>query len=145
MISEESADARYRRYRDQAGKFNTLVKAVQMAELVEALKGTGPFTVFAPTDEAFSALPSEVVQNLLNDKQKLTEILKYHVVSGRYPASEVGRMPTASTLQGGQVRFDTSRGVKVNEANVVNPDVMCSNGIIHVIDRVLIPSGVSVR
>jgi uncharacterized surface protein with fasciclin (FAS1) repeats len=123
-----------------AGKFTTLAKALAEAGLVETLKGTGPYTVFAPTDEAFASLPAGTLDGLLADKAKLAEVLTYHVVPGKVTAADVAKMTEATTVQGGKVRIDTAVGVKVNDANVVATDIMASNGVIHVIDRVILPN-----
>ena len=122
-----------------AAKFNTLVTAVKEAGLVEALKGDGPFTVFAPTDAAFAKLPEGTLESLLQDKEKLKAVLLYHVVSGKVTAADVSKIDSAKTLQGGSVHVSTCDGVKINNAKVVKADVMTSNGVIHVIDTVLIP------
>ena len=125
-----------------AGSFQKLVAAVKAAGLVDTLKGEGPFTVFAPTDEAFAKLPEGTVESLLKpeNKDKLTAILTYHVVAGKVPAKKVVDLDSAKTVNGAEVSIDaTSTGVKVNEANVTKTDVMCSNGIIHIIDTVLLP------
>jgi len=124
-----------------AGSFSTLVKAVQAAGLVETLKGAGPFTVFAPTDEAFAALPAGTLDAVLKDKAKLTSILTYHVVSGKIMAKDVVGMngKTAKTVQGGDLKIDTTSGVKIGGATVITADVETSNGVIHVIDKVLLP------
>jgi uncharacterized surface protein with fasciclin (FAS1) repeats len=124
-----------------AGSFNTLVAAVKAAGLVDTLKGKGPFTVFAPTDEAFAKLPAGTVESLLKpeNRDKLIKILTYHVVAGKVTASEVTKLKDAKTVQGGKVMFSTKNGVKVNGSNVVKADVMASNGVIHVIDTVLMP------
>ncbi len=126
-----------------AGQFNTLAAALKAADLVETLKGKGPFTVFAPTDEAFAKLPAGTVEDLLKpeNKEKLKAILLYHVVSGKVKAKDVAKLngKTATTVQGGTVAIDTTSGVKVNTATVVKADVKAKNGIIHVIDTVLIP------
>ncbi len=126
-----------------AGDFQTLVAAVQAAGLVDMLKGPGPFTVFAPTDAAFAKLPAGTVESLLlpENKDKLIAILSYHVVSGDVRAAEVVALDTAQTVQGSSlpIRADAS-GVRVGEANVLATDVTCSNGVIHVIDTVLIPA-----
>lgn len=122
-----------------AGDFKTLVTAIQAAGLVEALKGKGPFTVFAPTDEAFAKLPKGTLEGLLKDKEKLQAVLKYHVVAGSVKAADVVKLTEAETLQGGKVRIDAGDGVKVDEANVVKTDILTKNGVIHVIDAVLIP------
>jgi uncharacterized surface protein with fasciclin (FAS1) repeats len=123
-----------------AGSFNTLVAAVQAAGLVDTLKGAGPFTVFAPTDEAFSKLPAGTVDSLLKDIPQLTKILTYHVVSGKVLSSDVVKLDKATTVQGSDVKIDASNGVKVNDATVVTPDVEADNGVIHVIDSVLLPA-----
>ena len=124
-----------------AGSFATLVAAVQAAGLVETLKGEGPFTVFAPTDDAFAALPEDTVQSLLlpENKEKLTSILTYHVVSGKVMSSDLTNNMMAETVQGGQVKIMTYGGVTVNDANVVTADIEASNGVIHVIDAVILP------
>ncbi|EWM23234.1 beta-ig-h3 fasciclin [Nannochloropsis gaditana] len=127
-----------------AGSFKTLATALTAAGLVETLKGPGPFTVFAPTDEAFNKLEAATLNALLADKEKLTSILTYHVVSGRVPAADVLKLTSAKTVQGGDVAVAvSSTGVKVNNANVVATDVEASNGIIHIIDSVLIPGAVA--
>lgn len=124
-----------------AGSFNTLVAAVKAAGLVDTLKGAGPFTVFAPTDDAFAKLPSGTVDALLTDIPKLKKILTYHVVSGKVMASDVVKLNSATTVQGSDVKIDASNGgVKVNDATVANADVAADNGVIHIIDTVLIPA-----
>lgn len=125
-----------------AGSFNTLVKAVQVAGLVDTLKGPGPFTVFAPTDEAFAKLPAGTLEAVLADKDKLTAILTYHVVAGKVMAADVVGLhgKSAKTVQGGELAIDTSNGVKVGTATVVKTDIECDNGVIHVIDSVLLPA-----
>jgi uncharacterized surface protein with fasciclin (FAS1) repeats len=126
-----------------AGKFNTLVAAVKAAGLAEALSGKGPFTVFAPTDEAFAKLPKGTVETLLKpeNKEKLVAILKYHVVSGSYPAAKVVAADSLTTLQGGKLTIKkTDDGVFVDKAKVAATDVMCSNGVIHIIDSVVLPA-----
>jgi len=123
-----------------AGSFNTLVAAVKAANLVDTLKGAGPFTVFAPTDEAFAKLPAGTVDALLQDIPKLTKILTYHVVSGKVMAGDVVKLKSATTVEGSTVKIDASNGVKVNDAKVVTPDVAADNGVIHVIDTVLLPA-----
>ena len=122
-----------------AGSFKTLVTAVQAAGLVDTLSGAGPFTVFAPTDEAFAKIPKETLDAVLADKAKLTAILTYHVVAGKVMASDVMGLTSAKTVQGGEVKIDTSDGVMINDAKVVQADIECSNGVIHVIDSVLMP------
>lgn len=122
-----------------AGSFKTLATALEAGELVEALKGKGPFTVFAPTDEAFGKLPKGTLDALLKDKQKLRAILTYHVVPGKVTAADVVKLDSAKTLQGQSLKINTKKGVKVNNAKVVQADVSASNGVIHVIDTVLLP------
>lgn len=124
-----------------AGSFGTLVAAVQAAGLVDTLKGEGPFTVFAPTDEAFAALPKGTVDSLLQpeNKDQLVAILTYHVVPGKVMSTDLSDGMTATTVQGSDVTIGTEGGVTVNGANVVAPDVEASNGVIHVIDAVILP------
>jgi uncharacterized surface protein with fasciclin (FAS1) repeats len=123
-----------------AGSFSTLVTAVKAANLVETLKGKGPFTLFAPTDEAFAKLPEGTVAALLKDIPKLKKILTYHVVSGKVMAADVMKMKSAKTVEGEDVKIDASSGVKVNDATVTTPDVAADNGVIHIIDTVLMPA-----
>jgi uncharacterized surface protein with fasciclin (FAS1) repeats len=123
-----------------AGDFNTLVTAIKAAGLVDTLKGTGPFTVFAPTDAAFAKLPAGTLEALLADKAKLTQILTYHVVAGKVMASDVIKLTSAKTVEGQDVAISTKNGVMVNNANVTSTDIVTSNGVIHVIDTVLIPN-----
>jgi uncharacterized surface protein with fasciclin (FAS1) repeats len=125
-----------------AGSFKTLAAALQAAGLVDTLKGAGPFTVFAPTDEAFAKLPAGTVENLLKpeNKAKLQAVLTYHVVPGRVTASEVAKLSSAKTVNGQAVTVAASTGaVMVDQAKVTKADVMASNGVIHVIDTVLLP------
>jgi uncharacterized surface protein with fasciclin (FAS1) repeats len=125
-----------------AGSFKTLVAAAQAAGLVDTLKGKGPLTVFAPTDEAFAKLPAGTVENLLKpeNKDKLTAVLTYHVVPGRVTAEEVVTLTTAKTVNGRSLRINAKDGeVTVDDARVTATDIMASNGIIHVIDTVVIP------
>lgn len=121
----------------QAGKFKTLAAALGAADLVDALKGDGPFTVFAPTDEAFAALPEGTVEELLKpaNKKKLQAILKYHVVSGKIMAGDVLKAGEVETLEGSKAPV----GLTIGGANIVKTDIECSNGVIHVIDRVILP------
>lgn len=125
-----------------AGSFNTLVAAVKAAGLVDTLKSKGPFTVFAPTDDAFAKLPAGTVENLLKpeNKDQLVSILTYHVVSGAVKAADVVKLTAAKTVQGSEVTISTTDGVKVDGANVVKTDIECANGIIHVIDSVILPT-----
>ncbi len=121
-----------------AGSFKTLVTAVQAAGLVDTLKGPGPFTVFAPTDEAFAKIPKADLDALLADKDKLTAVLTYHVVPGKVMAADV-KAGKVKTVQGSELTVSTMGGVKVDAANVVTTDVAASNGVIHVIDSVIMP------
>ncbi|HSB08361.1 MAG TPA: fasciclin domain-containing protein [Blastocatellia bacterium] len=124
----------------EAGSFTTLAKALQATGLIDTLKQPGPFTVFAPTDEAFAKLPAGTIESLLKDPQKLKQILLYHVVPGRVLAKDVVKIKSAKTAQGSSIRVTTSRaGVMVDSANVVKTDILTSNGVIHVIDSVIIP------
>jgi len=125
----------------EAGSFTTLVAAVEAAGLVDTLKGEGPFTVFAPTDDAFAALPEGTVDELLKpeNKDKLTAILTYHVVPGKVMSGDLTNNMMADTAQGGQVTIMTEGGVTVDGANVVTADIEASNGVIHVIDAVIMP------
>lgn len=124
----------------EAGSFNTLATALEAAGLVETLKGEGPFTVFAPTDEAFAKIPEAQLNALLADKEQLTAVLTYHVVAGKVTASDVVGLDTATTVQGSNIDITVSdSGVMVDGANVVTTDIMASNGVIHVIDSVILP------
>ncbi|WP_170513852.1 fasciclin domain-containing protein [Ruegeria atlantica] len=125
-----------------AGSFNTLVAAVQAAGLVDTLKGDGPFTVFAPSDEAFAALPEGTVETLLlpENKDQLVEILTYHVVPAKVMSGDIaGKRAKVRTVQGDQLSVNAKKGVKVNDAKVVQADIEASNGVIHVIDAVILP------
>jgi uncharacterized surface protein with fasciclin (FAS1) repeats len=125
-----------------AGKFNTLVAAVKAAGLVETLKGPGPFTVFAPTDAAFAKLPEGTVENLLKpeNKERLQSILKYHVVPGKVMARDVVKLDSAKTVQGQSVTIKTDNGtVMIDDAKVTKADIAASNGVIHVVDSVILP------
>jgi len=122
-----------------AGTFTTLVAAVTSAGLGETLSGPGPFTVFAPTDAAFAKLPAGTVDALLKDIPQLTKILTYHVVAGKVLAADVVKLTSAKTVEGGTLTIDTSNGVKVNDATVTQTDILADNGVIHVIDTVLLP------
>nr|WP_134682155.1 fasciclin domain-containing protein [Paracoccus ravus] len=124
-----------------AGNFSTLVAAVQAAGLVETLKGEGPFTVFAPTDAAFAALPAGTVDTLLKpeNKDQLVSILTYHVVPGSVMSSDLKDGMTAQTVQGGSVKIALGAGAMVNDANITQADIAASNGVIHVIDKVIMP------
>ena len=126
-----------------AGSFKTLAAALTAANLVDTLKGAGPFTVFAPTDEAFAKLPAGTVESLLKDIPKLTAILTYHVVAGKVMAADVMTMDgqSAKTVNGATLSISTKDGVKLNgSTNVVKTDIACTNGVIHVVDTVLLPA-----
>ncbi len=125
----------------EAGTFETLVAAVTAAGLVDTLKGDGPFTVFAPTDEAFAALPEGTVEGLLEDIPALTAILTYHVVPGTVMSSDLSDGMTAETVNGEEVTITTANGPMVDGANIVTADIEASNGVIHVIDAVILPEG----
>lgn len=120
-------------------QFETLVTAIKAADLVETLSGPGPFTVFAPTNDAFAKIPAETLQAVLEDTAKLTSILTYHVVSGKVMSEDVVSLTEAKTVQGGTLKIDASNGVMINDAKVITADIECSNGVIHVIDTVLMP------
>jgi uncharacterized surface protein with fasciclin (FAS1) repeats len=125
-----------------AGSFNTLVAAVKAAGLVETLQGPGPFTVFAPTDEAFARLPAGTVENLLKpeNKSKLVAILTYHVVPGKVMSKDIaGKKTMAKSVEGSEIDVDATSGVKVDNAKVIKADIETSNGVIHVIDTVIMP------
>lgn len=124
-----------------AGSFTTLLAAAEAAGLVDTLKGDGPFTVFAPTDDAFAALPEGTVESLLQpeNKDQLVSILTYHVVPGKVMSTDLSDGMAAATVQGGDVTIGTTGGVTVNGANVVSADIETSNGVIHVIDGVILP------
>lgn len=124
----------------EAGSFSTLLAAAEAAGLVETLRGEGPFTVFAPTDAAFAALPEGTVEGLLEDPEALREILLFHVVAGEVTSSQVVNLSEAETVQGGMLSISVMDGtVMINDARVVTADVEASNGVIHVIDSVLLP------
>lgn len=128
---------------DQAGQFKTLLAAIKAAGLESTLKGSGPFTVFAPTDAAFAKLPAGTVDSLLKpeNKEKLKAVLTYHVVAGKVPSTEAVKLKSAKTVNGKELMLDASSGkLKVGGANVVQADVAASNGVIHVVDTVILPS-----
>jgi uncharacterized surface protein with fasciclin (FAS1) repeats len=124
----------------EAGQFSTLLAAVEAAGLSGALTGDSKLTVFAPTDEAFSKLPAGTVEGLLKDIPALKNILTYHVVEGDVKAADVIKLTSAKTLQGAEVAIDAANGVKINDATVIKADVLADNGVIHVIDTVLLPA-----
>jgi uncharacterized surface protein with fasciclin (FAS1) repeats len=123
----------------EAGSFKTLLKAAEAAGLVSTLRSEGPLTVFAPTDEAFAKLPPGTIEGLLKDREKLGAILKYHVVPGRLTAQKVADQQSLRTVQGKELKVDLSGGVKVGTARVLRTDIEASNGVIHIIDSVLLP------
>jgi uncharacterized surface protein with fasciclin (FAS1) repeats len=124
----------------EAGSFKTLAAALQAADLVSTLKGEGPFTVFAPTDAAFAKIPKADLDALLKDKEALTKVLTYHVVPGKVTAADVVKLTQAKTVEGSPIKFTTRDGkVTVNDANVAATDIAASNGVIHVIDTVIMP------
>ena len=127
----------------QSGKFNTLVAALKAAGLVNTLNGKGPFTVFAPSDTTFSKLPAGTVDGLLKpeNKAKLVSILAYHVIPGKVMSGDIaGKKISVKTVQGSEISVDAMYGVKINDSNVVSADIAATNGVIHVIDKVLIPN-----
>ncbi len=119
--------------------FSTLVTAVKAAGLIDTLSGTGPFTVLAPNNAAFEKLPDATLQEVLADKEKLTSILTYHVIAGKVMSKDVAGMTEAKTVEGSKVKIETKNGVMINNSKVVQADIECSNGVIHVIDTVLMP------
>lgn len=121
-----------------AGTFNTLVTAVQAAGLVETLKSPGPFTVFAPTDEAFAKLPPGTIQTLVQNIPQLTRILTFHVVPGRLKQADLAQLGTVTSVEGSPIKIDCSEGFEVKNATVVAADIEADNGIIHVLDRVIL-------
>ena len=124
----------------QAGNFGTLLSAAEAAGLVETLKGDGPYTLFAPTDEAFAQIPADDLNALLMDKEALTQVLTNHLVRGKVTADDVVRLNSAETVAGQSVTISNSYGVKVNDAKVIKTDIIASNGIIHVVDKVIMPN-----
>jgi len=123
-----------------AGSFNTLVTALKAAELVETLKGDGPFTVFAPNDAAFAKIPQADLNALLQDRAALAKVLAYHVVPGKVMAADVVKLSSAKTVNGQSVKINAHSGVKVDNANVIQTDIVTRNGVIHVIDTVIMPN-----
>ena len=124
----------------KAGNFDTLLTAAKAAGLVDTLKGDGPYTLFAPTDEAFAQIPADDLNALLMDKEALTKVLTNHLIRGKVTASEVVNIDSAETMAGQSVKISNSYGVKVNDAKVIKTDIMASNGIIHVVDKVIMPN-----
>ena len=122
-----------------AGSFKTLVTAVQVAGLVETLKSPGPFTVFAPNDDAFAKLPEGTVHTLVQNIPQLTRILTFHVVPGKYMAADIAKLNHLTSVEGSPIRVDTTDGFEVKNATVIAPDIEADNGVIHVIDKVILP------
>lgn len=123
----------------EAGGFTALLAALDAADLTETMKGDGPFTVFAPTDAAFEALPEGALDDLLANTDELTRVLTYHVVAGKYMSTEIAGMDNLTSLEGSALAITADGGVKVDGANVTTADIECSNGVIHVIDAVMLP------
>lgn len=126
-----------------AGSFNTLIKAVEAAALVDTLKAPGPMTVFAPTDEAFAKLPEGTLDALLQDIPKLKKIVAYHVAFGDVRSDDLAQINEAETVEGSVIAVENANGIKLNEANVVKMDILADNGVIHIIDAVLMPAMVA--
>jgi uncharacterized surface protein with fasciclin (FAS1) repeats len=124
----------------KAGSFNTLVKAIEAADLVDILKSPGPYTVFAPVDEAFARMPAGVLDELLQDTPRLKKILTYHVLFGDVRSDNLLEIDEAPTVEGSVVVIDSSHGYKVNQAIILEPDILTDNGVIHVIDSILMPA-----
>ena len=127
-------------------KFSTLAASLSATDLINTLKGAGPFTVFAPTDDAFAKLPPQTVSELLQpeNRERLKAILAYHVVARRVTTSQVIELKSVRTVHGQALRIDTEKGVRINDANVIKADVEAANGIIHIIDSVLLPSATAI-
>lgn len=125
------------------GRFTTLVAAINRASLAQGLMEPGSVTIFAPTDEAFSKLPSGTMGILLDNPPELTNLLTYHIIADRVTSADISKLDSVNTVEGSTLKIVTSDGIKVNDANVVTPDVEADNGIIHIIDDVLIPQSVS--
>ena len=121
-------------------QFSTLASAIKTANLTDALSGTEPYTVFAPTNEAFKKVPPETLTEVLDDPERLSNILNYHVVAGKVMSADVMKLKEAATVEGTMVTIDTSKGIKINNASVTSADVECGNGVIHIIDTVLMPA-----
>ena len=124
------------------GRFGTLVQALQAAELVDTLNGDGPLTVFAPTDDAFEQLDDEVLNTLMSDKDKLAKVLSYHVAQGRYTAADLEGSSRLTTLEGSDLQVSSETNLRVDEATIVQTDVEADNGIIQVIDQVILPESI---
>lgn len=124
----------------ESGQFDVLVRTVRDSGLAATLEEEGPFTLFAPTDLAFARLPAEEREAMRSDPERLLSVLQYHLLAGRYTTTEVAGIPSATSLQGGALAFSSGPGVRVNEANLVRSDLIARNGVLHAIDRVLLPS-----
>ena len=125
------------------GRFTTLVAAIERASLMQGLMEPGSVTIFAPTDEAFSKLPSGTVGTLLDNPPELTQLLTYHIVADRISSNDISQLNTTKTVEGSALNVDTANGVHINEANVIEADIAADNGIIHVIDQVLMPQSLN--
>ena len=123
----------------ESGHFSMLITIVQETGLIDTLSSDGPFTIFAPTDDAFAKLSKKTIDHLLQDKERLTEILTYHVIQGRISSQEVQQIGKAQSIQGSQLIFDATNSITVNKSTIIKSDIQCDNGIIHIIDEVLIP------
>ena len=121
-------------------QFSTLASAIKTANLTDILSRTEPYTIFAPTNEAFKKVPPETLTEVLGDPERLSSILNYHVVAGKVMSADVMRLKEAVTVEGMMVTIDTSKGIKINNASVISADVECGNGVIHIIDTVLMPA-----
>ena len=124
----------------EEGIFKILIQVVQEAGLVDTLRNDGPFTIFAPTDEAFSKLPSGTIENIFKDKEKLTDVLTCHVVQDKVMEDDVAKIKYAKTVNGKEISINTTKGMKIDNAQIIKSNIECSNGVIHVIDEVLLPN-----
>jgi uncharacterized surface protein with fasciclin (FAS1) repeats len=122
-----------------AGTFKTLIIALREAGLYDILSSEGPFTIFAPTDEAFSKLPNGTIEKIMKDKEKLTDILTYHIIPNRVFSKDVNSLQKADTINGKQVKIKTGNNVKIDNAKIIKSDIKCTNGVMHIIDEVLLP------
>jgi uncharacterized surface protein with fasciclin (FAS1) repeats len=121
------------------GTFKTLIIALREAGLYDILSSEGPFTIFAPTDEAFSKLPNGTIEKIMKDKEKLTDILTYHIIPNRVFSKDVNSLQKADTINGKQVKIKAGNNVKIDNARVIKSDIKCTNGVLHIIDEVLLP------
>ena len=122
-----------------AGTFKTLIIALREAGLYDILSSEGPFTIFAPTDEAFSRLPNGTIEKIMKDKEKLTDILTYHIIPNRVFSKDVNSLQKADTINGKQVKIKTGNNIKIDDAKIIESDIKCTNGVMHIIDEVLLP------